>query len=63
MTTWVDVSYNVYPDMKSHTGECINLGHSTIHYRSSKQKFNTNNTTKSELVAASDYLPFPIWTQ
>ena len=32
-----------------------------IHHKSTKQKLNTKNSTKSEVVGASDYLPWTIW--
>ena len=34
-----------------------------IHCRSIKQKINAKSSTEVEIVGASDYLPFPIWTQ
>ena len=32
-----------------------------IHCKPSKKKLNTKSSTKSEVVDASDYLPFTIW--
>jgi hypothetical protein len=61
MQTWVDVSYAVHQDMKSHTGGCVSFGRGAIMSKSSKQKLNTKSTTESEFVGASDYLPSPIW--
>jgi hypothetical protein len=63
MQTWVDASYAVHSDMKSHTGETISFGRGTIMSKSSKQKLNTKSSTKAELVGASDYLPYAIWAK
>ena len=59
--TWVDASYAVHPNMRSHTGGCMSFGTGTIHARSTKQKLNTKSSTESELVGVSDYLPYNIW--
>jgi hypothetical protein len=61
--TWVDASYAVHQDMKSHTGGAISFGHGTLMSKSSKQKLNTKSSTEAELVGASDYLPSTIWTK
>jgi hypothetical protein len=63
LRTWVDASYAVHPDMKSHTGGVISLGTGGIICKSSKQKLNTKSSTEAELVGASDYLPNTIWVQ
>jgi hypothetical protein len=61
--TWVDASYAVHPDMKSHTGGIISLGTGGIMCKSTKQKLNTKSSTEAELVGASDYLPNTIWVK
>jgi hypothetical protein len=61
MKTWVDASYAVHDDMKSHTGGAVSFGRGAIMSKSTKQKLNTKSSTKAELVGASDYLPYPIW--
>lgn len=63
MTTWVDASYAVHPDMRSHTGGCTSLGRGVIMAKSSKQKLNTKSSTEAEVVGASDYLPNNIWAR
>ena len=45
----------------SQTGGCMSMGTGTIHYRSSKQKLDTESSTEAELVGVSDYLPYNIW--
>ena len=61
--TFVDVAYAVHHDMRSHTGGGLSLGRGLIHAKSSKQKLNTKSSTESEVVGASDYLPYLIWMQ
>ena len=41
MKCWVDAAYAVHPDMKSHTGGSLSLGHGTLSNKSSTQKLNT----------------------
>jgi hypothetical protein len=61
MKTWVDASYGVHKDFKSHTGGAVSFGRRAIMCKSAKQKPNTKSSTQAELVGASDYLPYPIW--
>jgi hypothetical protein len=61
MRTWVDASYAVHEDMRSHTGGVISFGTGAVMSKSSKQKLNTKSSTEAELVGASDYLTYPIW--
>ena len=63
MNTWVDAYYAVHNDMRRHTGGCITLRSGMIHCKSSKQKLNTKTSTETEVVGASDYLPFTIWVK
>jgi hypothetical protein len=59
---WVDKSYAVHPDMKSHTGGMMTLGKSTIYGASTKQKLNTKSSTKAKLVGVNDLMPQVLWT-
>jgi hypothetical protein len=61
--TWVDVSFAVHPDMKSHTGGITSFGTGGLLCKSSKQKLNTKSSTESEFVGASDYLPNTLWVK
>ena len=64
MKTWVDASYAVHPDMKSHTGGCISFVIGVLLAMSTKQKLNTKSSTEAEVVlGASDYLTNCIWTR
>ena len=63
ITAYVDASFAVHPDMRSHTGVMVTLGKGALYSRSSKQKLNTKSSTESELVALSDALPQVLWFQ
>ena len=63
LTTWVDASYAVHPDMKSHTGGAMSFGTGAFFCKSTKQKLNVKSSTEAELVGASDFLPNTIWTR
>jgi hypothetical protein len=63
MHTWVDASYAVHPDMRSHTGGVISFGRGGVACKSGKQKLNTKSSTEAEFVGASDYLPNTIWVK
>ena len=58
--TWLDVSYAVHHDMKSHTEVFMYMGSGVTNCRSSKKNLNTKSSTGAELVGASDYLPYNI---
>ena len=60
--TWVDASFAVHDDMKSHTGGLITMGRGAFYASSKKQKMNTKSSTEAELVGAGDFLPQTIWT-
>ena len=60
---YVDASYAVHPDMKSHTGCVISLGMGPIYVKSSTQKLNTKSSTEAELVGLSDCSNQVIWTR
>ena len=52
---YVDASYGVHPDGKSHTGCCIVVGATgPVHCKSAKQQIVTKSLTEAELVALSD---------
>jgi hypothetical protein len=59
---WVDASYAVHPDMRSHTGGALSLGRGVIYGTSRRQRLNTKSSTESELVGADDVLPQMLWT-
>ena len=54
---YVDASYGVHVDGKSHTGACIIIGDTgAVFNKSSKQSIVTKSSTEAELVAGSDAL-------
>ena len=63
LRTWVDASYAVHPDMRSHTGSCISLGLGLVYSKSGKQTLNAKSSTEGEVIGISDRLPQSIWAK
>ena len=63
MKSWVDVSYGVHDDCRSHTGGAISFGWGVLVTKCQKQKLNTKSSTEGEIVGVSDFLPNMIWTR
>ncbi|KAL7572191.1 hypothetical protein ACA910_005538 [Epithemia clementina (nom. ined.)] len=63
LQTWVDASYAVHADAKSHTGGATSFGRGAFCCKSIKQNLNTKSSTEAELVGISDYLPNTIWVR
>ena len=61
--TYIDASYAVHADEKSHTGCIIILGKGAIYGKSSTQKLNTTSSTEAELVAISEAGDQVLWTR
>ena len=61
VTAYIDASFAIHADMRSHTGVYITLGLGSIYCRSSKQKLMTKSSTEAELVGISDALAQVIW--
>jgi hypothetical protein len=60
---YVDASFAVHTNMRSHTGVVISLGGGPVHVSSKKQGLMTKSSTESELVGVSDALPQVLWTR
>ena len=60
---WVDGSFAVHHDMKSHTGGTMSLGKGSVYSTSTRQKLNTKSSTEAELVAVDDVMPQALWTR
>jgi hypothetical protein len=60
---YIDSSYAVHADMKSHTGVVIGIGRGPVYAKSSGQKLNTKSSTESELVGLSDSTNQVIWVR
>jgi hypothetical protein len=63
ITAYVDASFAVHPDFKSHTGSIITLGRGPVYAKSTVQKLNTVSSAESELVGLSDSTSQIIWTR
>ena len=60
---WVDVSFGVHPDLRSHTGATMTLGRGCPISMSLKQKLNTRSSTEAELVGVNDAMSLILWTR
>ena len=60
---YVDASFAVHPDFKSHTGACVTFGTRAAISMSRKQKLNTRSSTEAELVAVDDAMNLILWTK
>lgn len=60
---YVDASYGVHADGKSHSGCVITLGKGPVFVKSGKQKINTKSSTEAELVGLSDQVSQVIWSR
>jgi hypothetical protein len=54
---WIDASYGVHHDMRSHTGGVMSTGNGAAYSTSKKQKLNTKSSTEAELIGIDDVLP------
>jgi hypothetical protein len=60
---YVDASFAVHPDFRSHTGACMTYITGSHNNISRKQKLNMRSSTESELVAADDAANMILWTK
>jgi len=60
---WVDASFAVHHDMRSHTGGVMSLGKGAVYSTSTRQKLNTKSSTEAELVGVDDMMPIILWTR
>jgi hypothetical protein len=63
LLTWVDAGYAIHHDMRGHTRGAMSFDTGIIHGKASKQRLNTKSSTETEVVGASDYLPYNMWMQ
>jgi len=61
INAYVDASYGVHADGKSHTGVMIALGDGPIYIKSTKQKIVSKSSTEAELIGLSDACSQIIW--
>ena len=60
---YVDASFAVHPDYRSHTGAVMTMGEGATQGMSRKQKLNTRSSTEAELVGADDAATMILWTE
>ena len=60
---YVDASFAVHPDFKSHTGAIMTMGNGAIQSISRKQKLNTRSSTEAELIGVDDAATMILWTK
>jgi hypothetical protein len=60
---WVDASFGVHKDFKSHTGATMSFGVGSPISVSSKQRINTRSSTEAELVGVNDAMAIILWVR
>ena len=60
---YVDASFAVHPDFKSHTGAIMTMGNGAVQSMSRKQKLNTRSSTEAELVGVNNAMSNVLWTK
>jgi hypothetical protein len=60
---WIDASFAVHEDMRSHTGGTMSMGKGSVYSTSVTQKLNTKSSTEAELVGVDDVMPQVLWTR
>jgi len=60
---YVDVSYAIHPDYKSHTSLGLTLGTGFLIIGSKKQKINNMSSTTGKLIDAHDASTMILWTK
>ena len=58
---YVDASFAVHNDMRSHTAAVMTLGEGAIYATCTKQKINTRSSTEAELVSMDNVLAKVLW--
>ena len=61
ITWWVDASYAVHWDSRSHAGMVMSLGLVAVMSGSWRQKLNTGSSNEAELVGIDDALKYIMW--
>jgi hypothetical protein len=63
LIVYVDASFAVHPNMRSHSGIVVTLFRGPLYAKSSKQKLMTKSSTEAELVAISDAMGQAMWSK
>jgi hypothetical protein len=59
--SYIDASFGIHADGKSHTGVIITLGYGVVYADSSKQKIVSKSSTEAELIGLTDGASQVIW--
>ena len=60
---WIDASFAVHHNMRSHTGATMTMGKGCPISISTKQKINTRSSTEAEVVGVNDALYMVLWVR
>jgi hypothetical protein len=60
---WINASFAIHPDMKSHTDGTLSLGKGSVYNLWRKQRLNTKSSTEAELMGVDDGMPLVVWTR
>jgi hypothetical protein len=60
---WVDASFAVHPNMRSHSEGGLSLGRGFPIVSYTKQKLNTRSSTETKIVGADDFMPAICWNR
>ena len=59
---WVDASFAIHPNMRSHTSGTMSLGKGFTYSTSMHHKINAKSSMEAELVAINNVMPLILWT-
>ena len=60
---WLDASYEIHTDYRSHIGATISLGWVSVSSMSKRQNLNSRILTEAELIGADDVIPGLLWSR
>src|SRR6056300_1354355 len=60
---YVDASFAVHPDFRSHTGAVMTMGEGGMQVLTKKQKLNSRSSTEAELIGVDDAVTQILWTK
>ena len=63
LSAYIDASFAVHHNMKSHSGVVLTLGQGFFYVKSTKQKMVSKSSTEAELIAVSDHLGIVLWAK
>ena len=59
---WMDASYMMHTDCRSHIGETISLGWISVYSMSKRQHINSKISTEAELIGMDYVIPGFLWS-